>query len=98
MQTLVDLARRPQPLSVESDPLLLKAAMFQEHPSFDEALQAYTIKFVEFRQRAPLINKVVSYHARWRVASYLMYLAADREMFGPEGGATYGRLLEMCKR
>lgn len=43
-----------------------------------------------------MVNKLVSTDTRWRLVGYLLYLDADCERFGPEGGATYGRLLDIC--
>jgi hypothetical protein len=67
-------------------------------PVFDMAVRAYIAGTMSFRRSNQLINKLISYHARWRLAGYLLYLHADRERFGPEGGATYGNLLKMCSR
>jgi DNA-binding PadR family transcriptional regulator len=82
----------------EPDLLLADAARLQAHPAFTDALRKYTHGMIGFRKSNRLINKMISYHARWRVALYLLYLHADRERFGPDGGATYGNLLEMCGR
>jgi hypothetical protein len=89
----VDSARAAEP-----DPLLLQAARFAAMPAFAAAVREYTVGLAGFRRSHRLVNKVISYHARWRVAAYLLYLHADRERFGPEGGATYGNLHEMCSR
>src|SRR6185503_10804788 len=67
-------------------------------PAFEAAVQAYILGMTGFRRSHRLINKLISYHARWRVVGFLLYLHADRERFGPDGGATYGNLLEMCNR
>lgn len=67
-------------------------------PAFDAAVRAYIAGMTGFRRSNRLINKLISYHARWRLAGYLLYLHADRERFGPDGGATYGNLLKMCGR
>ena len=67
-------------------------------PAFDAAVRAYITGQTGFRRSNGLINKLVSYHARFRLVGYLLYLHADRERFGPDGGATYGNLLEMCNR
>lgn len=67
-------------------------------PAFDATVRAYIAGTMSFRRSNRLINKLISYHARWRLAGYLLYLHADRERFGPEGGATYGNLLKMCSR
>ena len=82
----------------ETDPLAARAARFAAMPAFDEAVRAYIAGMTGFRRSNRMINKLISYHARWRLAGYLLYLAADRERFGPRGGATYGNLLEMCSR
>ena len=82
----------------ETDPLPAQAARFAAMPAFDAALRAYITGVTGFRRSNRLINKLVSYHARFRLAGYLLYLHADRERFGPDGGATYGNLLAMCNR
>lgn len=82
----------------EPDALAAEAARFAAMPAFDAALRAYIAGVTGFRRSNRLINKLVSYHARWRIAGYLLYLHADRERFGPDGGATYGNLLTMCYR
>jgi energy-converting hydrogenase Eha subunit F len=82
----------------ETDPLPAQAARFAAMPAFDAALRAYITGATGFRRSNRLINKLVSYHARFRLAGYLLYLHADRERFGPDGGATYGNLLAMCSR
>jgi hypothetical protein len=80
------------------DALMANAARIRAHPAFPLALREYTLGMIGFRRNARWINKIVSYHARWRVALYLLYLNADREKFGPDGGGTYSNLLEMCAR
>lgn len=82
----------------ETDPLAACAARFAAMPAFDAAVRAYIEGVTRFRRSNRLINKLVSYHARWRLAGYLLYLHADRERFGPDGGATYSNLLTMCSR
>jgi hypothetical protein len=82
----------------EPDPLLAQATRFAAMPAFEAALRAYITGVTGFRRSNRLINKLVSYHARFRLAGYLLYLHADRERFGPDGGATYGNLLAMCNR
>jgi hypothetical protein len=84
--------------AAEPDPLLAQAARFAAMPAFDAAVRAYITGQTGFRRGGGLINKLVSYHARFLLVGYLMYLHADRERFGPDGGATYGNLLEMCNR
>ena len=61
-------------------------------------MRAYTVGLARFRESPRLANKLISYDTRWRVVGYLLYLAADRELFGAAGGATYGRMLEICMR
>lgn len=82
----------------ESDPLPAHAARFAAMPAFDAAVRAYIAGMTGFRRSNRVINKLISYHTRWRLAGYLLYLNADRERFGPDGGATYGNLLAMCSR
>lgn len=82
----------------EPDPLLAQAARFASLPAFDAAVRAYIVSVAGFRRSNRLVNKLISHHARWLLAGYLLYLNADRERFGPDGGATYGNLLEMCNR
>jgi hypothetical protein len=89
----VDFGRATEP-----DPLLAQAARFAAMPAFPAAVREYTVGLAGFRRTYRLVNKLISYHARWRVAAYLLYLNADRERFRPEGGATYSNLLEMCSR
>lgn len=82
----------------ESDPLLVQAERFAAMPAFDEAVRAYLAGTTGFRRSNRLMNKLISSHARWRMAGYLLYLYADRERFGADGGATYTNLLAMCSR
>jgi hypothetical protein len=84
---------RPAP---EQDALAVEALRLAASPAFPQAVREYTLATARFRESPRLINKLISYHRRWRVLSYLLYLAADRETFGPLGGATYSRLLELC--
>jgi hypothetical protein len=74
------------------------AVRFAAMPAFPLAVGEYIVTMTSMRQRFRLLNKVISHNARWRVAAFLMYLSADRERFGPDGGATYTNLLEMCRR
>jgi hypothetical protein len=82
----------------EPDPLLVQAARLLALPAFPQAVREYTVGLARFRESPRLANKLISYDTRWRVVGYLLYLAADREMFGADGGATYGRMLEICAR
>lgn len=82
----------------ETDPLPAQAARFAAMPAFDAAVRANIAGVTDIRRSNRVINKLTSYHTRWRVTGYLLYLHADRERFGPEGGATYGNLREMCSR
>jgi hypothetical protein len=74
------------------------ALRFAAMPAFPLAVREYIVTLASMRQRLRFLNKVISHNARWRVAGFLMYLNADRERFGAEGGATYTNLLEMCCR
>jgi DNA-binding MarR family transcriptional regulator len=82
----------------DQDELSAHAARLAALPTFRHAVREYTIGLARFRESPRLANKLISYDTRWRVVGYLLYLAADRELFGPEGGATYGRMLEICTR
>ena len=80
------------------DQLLAEAARLRALPAFPGAVREYTVGLMRFREAPRLINKLTSYDARFRVNGYLLYLHADRERFGPDGGATYGRLYDLCTR
>lgn len=67
-------------------------------PNFPSAVCAYTEGLARFREAPRLVNKMISYEKRFRVLGYLLYLQADKELFGPNGGATYARLLDLCIR
>jgi hypothetical protein len=83
---------------VVEDDLLAVAARFSACAAFPEAVRRFSEGQAEFRQGPRLLNKLLSRDASWRVIGYLLYLHADRDRFGPQGGATYGRLLELCTR
>ena len=85
-------------LPLDPDPLLKEAAVLRALPGFDQAVRNYTQGLARFREAPRLINKLTAYETRFRVVGYLLYLHLDRERFGPEGGATYARLLELCTR
>jgi hypothetical protein len=82
----------------EPDELIEHAARYAALPAFPQAVREYTVGLARFRESPRLANKLISYDTRWRVVGYLLYLAADRERFGIDGGATYGRMLEICTR
>ena len=82
----------------EGDPLPAQAARFAAMPAFDAALRSYIAGQASFRRSNRVVNRLISHQARWRMAGYLLYLHADRERYGPDGGATYGNLLDMCSR
>jgi hypothetical protein len=73
-----------------------EASHLRALPPFARAVRAYAAGMARFREAPRLVNKLTSYESRFRVIGYLLYLHADRERFGPEGGATYARLLELC--
>jgi hypothetical protein len=83
---------------VEPDELIAHAARLLARPAFPQAVREYSVGLARFRESPRLANKLISYDTRWRVVGYLLYLAADRELFGMDGGATYGRMLEICTR
>ena len=78
--------------------LLQEAVNFGELPAFAQAVREYTDALARFREAPRVVNKLTSYETRFRVILYLLYLHADRERFGPEGGATYARILQLCMR
>ncbi|HTY50019.1 MAG TPA: hypothetical protein VMB48_10035 [Steroidobacteraceae bacterium] len=78
--------------------LLQEAVHLGELPEFARAVREYTDALARFREAPRVINKLTSYETRFRVILYLLYLHADRERFGPEGGATYARILQLCMR
>lgn len=80
------------------DPLLREALALSTQPGFPQAVREFARGMVRFREAPRLVNKLTSHESRLRVIGYLLYLHADRERFGPEGGATYVRLLELCTR
>lgn len=79
-----------------ADPLLAQAARFRAQLAFPQAVRAYTNGLADFRDALRLANKLLSQETRFRTVRYLLYLDADSERYGPDGGATYGRLLELC--
>lgn len=81
-----------------ADPLLAEAAQLRASPAFPAAIHEYTLGLTRFREAPRLVNKLISYESRFRVTGYLLYLDADHERFGADGGATYTRLLELCTR
>jgi hypothetical protein len=93
-----NLAKENDAISDDEDRLLANANRLRELPAFPEAVREYTAGLARFREAPRLINKMISYETRFRVTGYLLYLHADRETFGPDGGATYGRLFELCTR
>jgi hypothetical protein len=80
----------------EADQLLSEAADLRALAAFPQAVHEYTYGLARFREAPRLINKLISYEARFRVTGYLLYVHADRETFGP--GVTYGQLHELCTR
>jgi DNA-binding MarR family transcriptional regulator len=84
--------------SDEADSLLAEAAHLRAAPEFPLAIREYTVGLARFREAPRLVNKLISYESRFRVTGYLLYLDADREMFGSLGGATYTNLFELCTR
>jgi hypothetical protein len=80
------------------DSLLAEAAELRALPAFPQAVQNYTAGLAGFRESLRLFNKLLAQETRFRTVRYLLYLDADRERFGPDGGASYGRLLQLCTR
>lgn len=80
------------------DRLVAEAAQLRAQPGFPQALRAYTAGLAEFRETSRLFSKAMANEARFRTVRYLIYLDSDRERFGEDGGASYGRLLDLCTR
>jgi hypothetical protein len=78
------------------DTLPAEAAQLRASPAFSAAVREYTIGVVRFRERPPLLAKLMASEMRFRLFSYVFCLAADHETYGPLGGATYTRLFELC--
>jgi DNA-binding MarR family transcriptional regulator len=75
----------------EKDWLMEEAARLAALPTFPAAVREYALGLAHFRRSPRFVNKLISHDSRWRVVGYLLYLHA-------EGGATYGRLLDLCTR
>src|SRR5260370_14296054 len=95
--TQTDREKARTTMVAEQDELAAHAARLVALLAFPGAVREYTVGLARFRESPRLANKLISYDTRWRVG-YLLYLAADREWFGADGGATYGRMLEICTR
>ena len=78
------------------DPLPAEAAQLRASPAFSAAVREYTVAVARFRERPPLIAKLMASETRFRLFSYVFCLAADHETYGPLGGATFTRLSELC--
>src|SRR5260370_21664897 len=96
--TQTDREKARTTMVAEQDELAAHAAGLVALLACPGAVREYTVGLARFRESPRLANKLISYDTRWRVVGYLLYLAADREWFGADGGATYGRLLEICTR
>lgn len=86
------------PSRLAADPLLAEAAALRALPVFPEAVREFADGLARFRESMRLFNKVLANETRFRTVRFLLYLDADRERFGDDGGATYSRLLELCRR
>lgn len=78
--------------------LLEDATRFGRHPAFPDAVKVYCVALARLREAPRFLNALIATDVRWRIMGYLLYLESDRDRFGPHGGATYGRLLEICTR
>ncbi len=81
---------------VLEDPLLVEAAQLRASRAFSAAIREYTVAVAHFREAPRLLNKLIASEKRFRLGGYLLSLASDHETYGPLGGATYTRLLELC--
>src|SRR5260370_41455030 len=96
--TQTDREKARTTMVAEQDELAAHAERFVALLAFPRAVREYTGGIARSRESPRLANKLISYDTRWRVVGYLLYLAADRERFGADGGATYARMLEICTR
>src|SRR5258708_24957536 len=96
--TQTDREKARTTMVAEQDELAAHAVRLVALHAFPRAVREYTVGIARFRESPRLANKLISYDTRWRVVGYLLYLAADRERFGADGGATYGRILRICTR
>ena len=81
-----------------NDPLLIEAAHLRALPAFPTAVREYTVAIARFREAPRLLTKLMASETRFRLTAYVFYLSADHETYGPLGGATYSRLLELCSQ
>jgi len=86
------------PSLLARDPLLAEAAALRALPQFPQAVREYTTSLARFRESLRIFTKLVANETRFRTVRFLLYLDADRERFGDDGGASYSRLLELCTR
>jgi hypothetical protein len=96
MQGLAGLLESESRDERRDDTLLAEAAHLRASPAFADAVREYTVAIARFREAPRLINKLMASETRFRLTAYVFYLAADHENYGPLGGATYTRLLELC--
>jgi DNA-binding PadR family transcriptional regulator len=80
------------------DPLLAEAAQLRASRAFSAAVREYTVAVAHFRETPRLLNKVIASETRLRLGAYVLSLASDHETYGPLGGATFTRLLELCEQ
>ncbi len=86
------------PSLLATDPLLIEAAALRALPHFPQAVREFADGLARFRESMRLFTKVLANETRFRTVRFLLYLDADREQFGDDGGATYSRLLDLCTR
>ena len=90
--------RRCMDAQATADELLQDAARLAVHPAFAQAVEVYCTALARLREAPRLLNTIIATDVRWRIVGYLLYLSSDTERFGPHGGATYGRLLQLCTK
>jgi DNA-binding PadR family transcriptional regulator len=94
----MDISTKNAGPNAPSEPLLTEAARLRDAATFPQAVRAYTGALARFREAPRIVNKLISYEARFRVTGYLLYLDADTELFAASGGASYKNLHQMCTR
>jgi hypothetical protein len=84
--------------SNDENALMRAAEALRALPSFPHAAQEYGKGLAQSRRAPRIVNKMMGSDRRFRTIGYLLYLDADTETFGPQGGATYARLSDLCTR
>jgi hypothetical protein len=98
MQLNPDPERNISEQSNDGSALMREAEALRALRSFPRAAQEYGKGLAQARKAPRIVNKMAGSDKRFRTIGYLLYLDADTETFGPQGGATYARLHDLCTR